>query len=150
MRGRGGRECGCPCVCDHMFPGTTEQAQRHHSELDTMMCDICLDTCDRRRRDIHIPSSPPPLPVSPVKFFSNPSKYDVHTRVPALPAGRQDAGGVNCVIRCHHLRPGALASRAKLSHDAAVSGRGRWGPEAPTPPALRGPAIGGCGNWGCF
>ena len=67
-------------------------------------------------------------------------------RVPALPAWRHGAVGVNCVIRCHHLRPVALASRAKLSHDAAVSGRGRWGPDAPTPPAPRRPAIGRCRN----
>ena len=68
----------------------------------------------------------------------------------ALSAWPHGAAGVNCVIKCNHLRPGALASRAKLSHDAAVSGRGRWGPEAPTPPALRGPAIGGCRNLGFF
>ena len=44
------------------------------------------------------------------------------------------------------LRPVALASLAKLSHDAAGSDWGRWGPEAPTPPAPRGPAIGRCRN----
>ena len=65
------REKGGTCVRNSSFlksryhkkNWTTEQAQRHHSELDTMMCDICLDTCDRRRRGIHVPSSPPPLPV---------------------------------------------------------------------------------------
>ena len=44
------------------------------------------------------------------------------------------AAGVNCVIRCNHLRPIALASRAQLSHDAAGSGRALPGLDASTPP----------------
>jgi len=36
---------------------------------------VCADTCDRRRRDAHKPVSFPPLPVTPVKIFSKPSKY---------------------------------------------------------------------------
>ena len=39
------------------------------------------------------------------------------------------------------LRLDALDGRAKLSHDAAISGRVPRGSWSPGPPALRGPAI---------
>ena len=43
----------------------------------------------------------------------------------------------HCAHACPYLQPVALGSRAKLSHDAAVSGRVPTGPNAPTRPAAR-------------
>ena len=72
--------------------------------------------------------------------------FQVTMRVPAHPARQHGAGCSNCVPSCPHLRPQALVRRAKLSHDSAVSGRVPTGPDAPMPPAPRGPAIGSCRN----
>ena len=75
-------------------------------------------------------------------------EHDSCLRVPALPAWRHGAGGVNCAIKCNHVRPDALVSRAKLSHDTAGSSRALTGLDALAPPAPPGPAIGGCRNLG--
>ena len=77
-------------------------------------------------------------------------RFRLLRRVPAHPARQHGAGCSNCGTGWHHLRPGSLDRRGKLSHESAVSGRGRLGPDAPMPPAPRGPAIGGCRNSGIF
>ena len=82
-----GGHCTGHCPCDHMSAGWT-------FVLGMVFCfvlvmDFCTspDTCDRRRREATNPSraSFHPLPVTPDKNFSKPSKYgrpsvDGHSR----------------------------------------------------------------------
>ena len=89
------------------------------------------------------------------EFFKKVEKKDdmnakIKERGPAHPARPHGAECYNCVPTCPHLEPSGQAWRAKLSHYSAVSGWGRLGPDAPMPPAPRGPAIGRCRNSGFF
>ena len=75
------------------------------------------------------------------------------TRVPAHPARQHGAECSNCGVRWRHLKSGAQARRAKLSHDSAVSGRVPTGPAAPAPPrraVLPSAAADSLGNSGFF
>jgi hypothetical protein len=64
--------------------------------------------------------------------------------------GNPDRPEEDYVATCRHLRPGALGSRASVSHDSEVSRRIPTDPDAPWPPTPRSPAISDCRNSGSF
>jgi hypothetical protein len=77
------------------------------------------------------PQHPSLKELSPGQFFPRTSYLTIFLFVVTLNPGRTARDCVNCGSRRPHLQPGALGSRAKLSHNDAGSGRAPTGPDAP-------------------